>query len=295
VRFFSSRVLLGFLRKANPSTEYFDGIQSQDNEYGNMVLLPNQDGIQEFKMQASGRDATTGHTGGAAVNLVTKSGGNDFHGTAFEFFRNSDLDARNYVNPVEVPTGLLVSWSYELPFGKGRAFGKDWNGALDGIFGGWKFNSIDTFQSGSPFSVNSGTNTEGSGGGTQRANLVGNPSVPNPGPSLWFNPAAFAAPAAYTYGNSGRNILVGPGTNQIDLSLFKIIPLPWREGMRLEFRTEVFNLFNKPQFDNPNESGATAGAATIGVAGTGTLTYAGNPAFFQRTSREIQLAMKLYF
>jgi hypothetical protein len=199
---------------------------------------------------------------------------------------SSDFDIRQ---------SLVLSWSYELPFGKGRAFGKNWNGALDGIFGGWKFNSIDTFQSGSPFSVNSGTNTEGSGGGTQRANLIGNPSVSNPGPSLWFNPAAFAAPAAYTYGNSGRNILVGPGTNQIDLSLFKIVPLPWREGMRVEFRAEVFNLLNHPQFDNPNESGATAGAATIGVAGAGTLTYAGNPAFFQRTSREIQLAMKLYF
>src|SRR5579864_2888356 len=85
------------------STAYFDGIQSQDNEYGNMILLPPQDAIQEFKMQSSGRDATTGRTGGAAVNLVTKSGGNDFHGTAFEFFRNSALDARNYFDPPQIP------------------------------------------------------------------------------------------------------------------------------------------------------------------------------------------------
>ncbi len=195
----------------------------------------------------------------------------------------------------DIRQSLVLSWSYELPFGKGKAFGKNWNGLTDAALGGWKFNSIDTFQSGSPFSVNSGTNTEGSGGGTQRANVVGTWQVPNPGPSEWFNPAAFAAPPAYTYGNSGRNIIVGPGTNQIDLSLFKNIPLNFREGTRLEFRTEVFNLFNKPQFDNPNESGATAGAATIGVPGAATLTYAGNPAFFQRTSREIQLALKLYF
>jgi hypothetical protein len=198
----------------------------------------------------------------------------------------SDFDIRN---------SLVLSWSYELPFGKGKAFGKDWHGPLDYMFGGWKLNSIDTFQSGSPFSVNSGTNTEGSGGGTQRANVIGNWHVANPNPSEWFNPAAFAAPPAYTYGNSGRNIIVGPGTNQIDLSIFKNIPLTFREGMRMEFRTEVFNLFNKPQFDNPNESGATAGAATIGVVGAGTLNYAGNPAFFQRTSREIQFALKLYF
>src|SRR5579871_6134958 len=74
------------------NTYYFDGIHAQDNEYATMILLPPQDAIQEFKMQSSGRDATTGRTGGALVNLVTKSGGNAFHGTAFEFFRNSDLD-----------------------------------------------------------------------------------------------------------------------------------------------------------------------------------------------------------
>jgi hypothetical protein len=143
--------------------------------------------------------------------------------------------------------------------------------------------------------VDSGTNTEGSGAGTQRANVIGNYHVPNPGPTEWFNPAAFTAPPAYTYGNSGRNIIVGPGTNQVDLSLFKNIPLKWREGMRMEYRTEVFNLFNRPQFNNPNESGATAGAATVGIPTAGTLNYAGNPTFFQRTSREIQLALKLYF
>jgi len=85
------------------STAYFDGIQSQDNEYGNMILLPPQDAIQEFKMQASGRDATTGRTGGAAVNLITKSGSNDYHGTAFEFLRNSAFDAKNYFDPKNLP------------------------------------------------------------------------------------------------------------------------------------------------------------------------------------------------
>src|SRR5229473_8181308 len=85
------------------NTYYFDGIHAQDNEYGTMILLPPQDAIQEFKMQSSGRDSTTGRTGGALVNLVTKSGGNAFHGTAFEFFRNSALDARNYFDPPQIP------------------------------------------------------------------------------------------------------------------------------------------------------------------------------------------------
>jgi hypothetical protein len=194
----------------------------------------------------------------------------------------------------DIRQNLTLSWSYELPIGTGKFLGRNWSGVKQAVLGGWKLNSIDSFYSGSPFSVNSGTNTLGAGAGTQRANVVGDYHVSNPGPNLWFNPAAFSIPGPYQYGNSGRNIIVGPGTEQIDLSLFKNIPLP-REGMRLEFRAEAFNLFNRPQFNNPNENGATATAAIIGIPTSGTLNYAGNPAFFQRTSREIQLAMKLYF
>jgi hypothetical protein len=199
---------------------------------------------------------------------------------------SSDFDIRH---------SLVVSASYELPFGKGKAFAKDASGPAGWLITGWKLNGIGTFQSGSPFSVTTSTNTLGSGAGTQRANLVGDWHVANPGPDLWFNPAAFATPANYTYGNSGRNIVVGPGTNQIDASLFKVIPLKFREGSRIEFRTEVFNTFNKPQFMNPGESGATATASAIGLPSTGKLNVAGNVAFFQRTSRQIQLALKIYF
>src|SRR5215469_2951062 len=194
----------------------------------------------------------------------------------------------------DIRQNLTLSWSYELPIGKGKLLGRNWEGVKQAAFGGWKLNSIDSFYSGSPFSVTSGTNTLGAGAGTQRANVVGDWHVANPGPSEWFNPAAFATPGLYQYGNSGRNIIVGPGTRQVDLSLFKNIPLP-REGMRMEFRAETFNLFNHPQFNNPNENGATATAAAIGIPTSGTLNYAGNPAFFQRTSRQIQLALKLYF
>jgi len=198
----------------------------------------------------------------------------------------SDFDIRH---------SLVLSWSYELPLGKGKMFGKNWTGPMDMVFGGWKLNSIDTFQTGSPFSVNTATSTEGAGGGTQRANVIGNWHVSSPSVLEWFNPAAFASPAAYTYGNSGRGIITGPGTKQVDMSLFKNIPLPWREGFRAEFRVEVFNLLNTPQFNNPNESGASATAAVVGIPTAGQINVAGNPAFFQRTSRQIQLALKFYF
>ena len=87
------------------------------------------------------------------------------------------------------------------------------------------------------------------------------------------------------FGNSGRNILRGPGTKQIDLSLFKSFAIT--EKRRVEFRAEAFNALNTPQFNNPNSS--------IGFTGVGKITSAGSPTVYQRTSRQIQLALKIYF
>src|SRR5438270_10819867 len=79
----------------------------------------------------------------------------------------------------------------------------------------------------------------------------------------------------------------GPGTTVFDLSVFKTFNLGSSEFRRLQFRAEAFNVFNTPQFNNPN--------AQIGSPGAGRITSAGSPPLFQRTSREIQLALKLYF
>jgi hypothetical protein len=81
--------------------------------------------------------------------------------------------------------------------------------------------------------------------------------------------------------------LYGPGTKQLDLSLFKSFRFGEKAARRLEFRVEAFNVFNTPQFNNPN--------AGIGFAGVAQITSVGTPTVFQRTSRQIQMAMKLYF
>jgi hypothetical protein len=190
---------------------------------------------------------------------------------------NSTFDLRHNV---------VLSWSYELPFGKGKMLLKNAPTALDYLVGGWQFNSIDTFQTGTPFTVTMLTNTLNVGGGVQYPNRIASGKLSNPTIDQWFDPSAFVAPGAYNYGNSGRNILYGPGTKEVDASLFKNIPLG-REGRRLQFRAEAFNLLNTPQFNNPN--------AQIGFAGVAKITSAGQPPLFQRTSREIQLALKLYF
>ena len=102
------------------------------------------------------------------------------------------------------------------------------------------------------------------------------------------------------WGNSGRNILQGPGTKNIDFSVFKNFQLT--ESKLLQFRAEFFNLFNTPQFNNPTavaplpSSTATTLVPNI-TAGSayGTIASAGSPTTFQRISREIQLAVKFTF
>jgi hypothetical protein len=90
---------------------------------------------------------------------------------------------------------------------------------------------------------------------------------------------------AGTWGNSGRNILQGPGTKTVDFSFFKNTYVT--ESKALQLRAEFFNLFNTPQFDNP---GATAGTGAIG-----TISSAGSESTFQRIGRQVQLAAKITF
>ena len=100
-----------------------------------------------------------------------------------------------------------------------------------------------------------------------RANLVGDPSISNPNQNLWFNPKAFAAPlvgGVYTYGNSGRNILRADGIGNLDAGLMKMFDI--NERIHLQFRWEVFNLTNSPQYANPvNTVGTTLGTITSQV------------------------------
>ena len=97
----------------------------------------------------------------------------------------------------------------------------------------------------------------------------------------WFDVDAFEFPAALTYGNSGRNILQGPGTADLDLGLHRVFRLPMREGSRLEFRAEAFNLFNHPHFDVPG--------STIGTAAAGVIAATAIP------NRQFQFGLRLVF
>jgi Carboxypeptidase regulatory-like domain len=191
---------------------------------------------------------------------------------------NSDFDIRH---------NLVLSWSYALPFGRGKKFAGDAHGVMQQVIGGWRLNSIDSFISGAPFTPVMVSSLLNSGSAGQWPNRTGSGHVDNPTIRAWFNPADFVSPGNYIYGNSGRNILFGPGTKQLDLSLFKDFMFSENAGRRLQFRAEAFNFLNTPQFNNPN--------AQIGNPAAGTITSAGSPLLFKRTSRQIQLALKLYW
>ena len=109
------------------------------------------------------------------------------------------------------------------------------------------------------------------------------------GVAVWTNDGtgAFTIPTLFTFGNSGRNILRGPGTHQVDVSCQKTTSLSADGTRNLQFRAEFFNLFNTPQFNNPDVG--------IGSPTVGRIFSAGDPANFTRTSRQIQFGLKFYF
>ncbi len=176
-------------------------------------------------------------------------------------------------------TDIQRQWAfsaeYELPFGKGKPF-LNRGGLVNAILGGWQVAPLITLRSGIPFTVvTSGGITNA--GGADRPNRLGNGALPSGQQSIyhWFDTAAFAVQPQYSYGNSGRNFLFGPGLRDLDLSLSKFFNIT--EKKRLQFRLESFNLTNTPAFGQPN--------ANIVALGVGQITSAGAP-------REIQLALK---
>ena len=176
---------------------------------------------------------------------------------------------------------LVLSYVYELPFGAGKKYLGGARGIGGWLASGWELSGIGTFDSGRPFTAVISKDQSNTGGSNiDRPNLVGDPfSVPG-GQTVdhWFNTAAFALPAFGTLGNVGRNTLVGPRFDNIDFSLLKNSRIG--ENRNLQFRAEIFNILNHPNFDLPNHTIDSAQAGGI---------------FSAEASRQIQLAMKFVF
>jgi hypothetical protein len=200
---------------------------------------------------------------------------------------------------------FTASIVYDLPFGKGKHFGSNWTGATNAILGNWQVNVIQRATSGFPlFVVDSG---DGSGvffsynGNTfQRPNEVGDPNQGGPiggqtnCPAQvhtiqnWFNPCAFAQAPAGELGTAARAPVYGPRFVNTDFSIIKDFPLPFREGMNVQFRTEFFNLFNHPQF----YLGGSGGSGEQDINAPATFGVINNTV---NNARLIQFALKLTF
>jgi hypothetical protein len=154
---------------------------------------------------------------------------------------------------------LFTNAVWELPFGRGKSYGSDLPMLANLFLGGWQLSLINSFTSGAPLNINVPGATLGNGWNT-RANLVGDPSTGDQMVSRWFNTAAFAAPGARTWGNSGIGIVEGPGTHIMDLGLMK--NFHFTESKYLQFRAEAFNALNHVNYGNP---GTLLGTPDFGV------------------------------
>jgi hypothetical protein len=190
----------------------------------------------------------------------------------------------------DVPNRFVASWVYEPPFFKNSS-----NKLLKYVVAGWQITGVTTLQSGLPANITFAADRANIGiAGLQRPNLVGAVPELNCNPNTGgttpvdqrqqincYDASAFALPDPFTFGNAPRNVLRGPNFKQTDLALMKWVPLGG--DVRLQLRGEVYNLFNRANFANPNTSFGAAAFGRITALATGA------------TMRRIQLGAKLSF
>ena len=179
----------------------------------------------------------------------------------------------------DIPNVFVGSFTYDLPFGKGRRF--NLHGVAGAILNNLELAGVVTLQSGILIAVTQATNFNAFAGfGTQRPNLIANPNLPSSQQTTaqFFNTAAFTIAPQFTIGTSSRNPVRGPHYRNADVALIKRVN--FSERANLELRAEAFNLTNTPPLGAPN--------AVLASPGFGSITSAGDP-------RVIQLGVKLNF
>ncbi len=189
------------------------------------------------------------------------------------------------------PHNLQMYSVYDLPFGKGQKMLNSGVGAW--VLGGWQTNGVLSVLSGTPFTVGTAGTSLNAPGNTQTADqvLADVQKLKGVGPGKsWFDPNAFAPVTAVRYGNTGRNILRGPGSWQLDASVFRNFQVT--EKVRLQFRAESFGITNTPRFANP---GATASNLTRNADGSVRALNGYTEVLSSSGEREIRFALKMFF
>ncbi|MEW5978321.1 MAG: TonB-dependent receptor [Acidobacteriota bacterium] len=166
-----------------------------------------------------------------------------------------DLKADRGLSLFHRQHNFVVSYVYTLPFGRGQTFFSNAQGLANSLLTGWEVNGITTVRTGQPIGVGIPRDIPnvGSRGFVVRPNLLRDPKLAEPRPERWFDTSAFAEPPRYSFGNAGRNILLGPGTYDWTFGLFKNFD-GFERQHRIQFRVEAFNLMNRINFANPDTS-----------------------------------------
>jgi hypothetical protein len=243
------------------------------------------------KRFSQGLSAMVSYTLGEAItdapdHISTSGGGAGIDTGVFrEPQDGNNLRAERGPAEFDVRHRFVASYIWELPFGRGRRFGNSWNRGLELAFGGWQVTGIHVLQSGFALTATLGGASVLNLGGERRArpNLIGEPELPSSERTLnrWFNTDAFApafTPSPQAFGNAGVGIMRGPGVANFDFTLAKNFPIG--ERRYVQFRTELFNAFNHPNFGPPNIARESSGFGQILTAGN---------------ARIIQFGLKLYF
>lgn len=195
-----------------------------------------------------------------------------------ENIRNAyNLAAEKSVDATDTPHSFVLSYVYELPVGKGKKFGSSMNSVANAIVGGWQTSGTLTLKEGFPLTITQGNvNPFGVG---QHVNVVGDYHVSHPTRFQWFNQNAFVPAQQFDLGNAPRYFsdLRAPGFKTWDMSIQKFFP--FQERYRFQFRLDMFNALNHPNFYSPN---------TFIGGGFGTINQAWTP-------RQMQAALRFYW
>jgi hypothetical protein len=284
-------------QRRNPNFDVVrSGIQGFNSWYNSMNLGAARRFSQGLQFQLS-------YTFGKSIDELSGIAGrqeflNGQSRTLDPYNRALDKSRSNF----DVRHSFVANVTYDLPFGKFVS------GPAKYAVDGWQINSIVTVSSGVPFGVfvDGDPDFDGTDENAARPNLIAGSNlypVGGSSPDLWFNPAAFAAPALGFRGTAGRNILVGPNFRSVDLGLTRMFRVD--EKRSIQFRFEAFNLFNRPNFDLPANADDGAQIFSFSAAsGTRPASFSLTPnvgRIFQTVplqqgdARELQLALKFLF
>ena len=236
--------------------------------------------LRAEKRYSDGLQFLVTYTFSKMLDNVDAIANGDFRGTpgvGYQDFYNRHLDKS--LSPLDITHNLTFNTIWDLPAGPGMRYLN--SGPLSQIIGGWQLSVLGTLFTGPVYGVVTQQNTcECASAGPQRPNLLRDPdlSAGQRAVQRWFDTEAFEQPARFTFGNAARAVGRAPGRVNFEIGIMK--NFPFKDRYRLQFRAEMFNAFNHPNFGIP---GTTFGAPTFGVINR------------SDPGRIVQFGLKLYF